>query len=189
MKALDVIKLTSLYIGQKDLLSTTTLGGNETPSASQTQTLDELLNCVNDVVETISILYFPLKFEQEITSNNGIVEFSSFSKNLCEILHVKDKYGVSVDFELFPTYVKTNSGTHVYSYCYVPEPVSSFTADLDVSLSKVSVRLMVLGVVSRYYLMQGMFADAEAWQKVFDSTALALQNSRKNQVIHKRRWL
>ena len=189
MKVLDVVKLTAFYIGQKDLLSTTSLGGNTAPTDNQTQTLDELKACVNDVVETIALLYFPLKYEETLQTESGVINFSSFSKNVCEILEVKDKLGFSVDFSVFPTYLKTSTGEHKFLYHYLPEKIESFSDDLEIFEEKVSLRLVALGVVSRYYLMQGMFADADSWQRVFEHTALALQNRKKNKMIRKRRWL
>ncbi len=189
MKALDVIKLASLYLGQKDLLSTTTLGGEVAPTEAQTQNLDTLLDCVNDVTETIAILYFPLTYEETVSSTTGIINFSSFSKAVCDIDSVTDKCGFSVDFQVFPTYIKTTAGQHKVVYHYLPERVTTFASDIEICMEKVSLRLMVLGVVSRYYLMQGMFSEAQAWQTVFDNTALGLKHSRKNQVIKKRRWL
>ncbi len=189
MKPLDVVKLVSLYIGQRDLLSTTTLGGNTAPTPDQAQTLDELLSCVNDVVETLAVMYFPLKQEETLVSNNGIVNFSSFSKTVCEIESVKDQNGFNVDYEVFPTYLKTLSGSLNYIYNYIPNKVSSYSANLDVQLDKVSLRLMALGVVSRFYLIKGMFNESKAWNDVFLRTVLALQTPKRNQVIKKRRWV
>ncbi len=189
MKVLDVVKLTAFYIGQKDLLSTTSLGGNTAPTENQTQTLDEIKACVNDVVETIALLYFPLRYEENITTENGVVNFSSFSKAVCEILEVRDKLGFSVDFSTFPTYLKTSAGELRFSYHYLPEKVENVSDDLEGFEEKVSLRLVASGVLSRYYPMQGMFADAESWQRAFERTALALQNRKKNKMIRKRRWL
>ena len=170
------------------MLSTTTLGGATAPTASQTSTIDTLLNCVNDVVETLAIMYFPLKYEEEIISSSGVINLSSFTKTVCEIVSVKDEHGFEVDFTLYPTYIKTKIGRNNYQYCYIPSRVSSLNSNLEVCADKVSIRLVVLGVVSRYYLMQGMLGDANAWQDVFNTTALALQASKRNQVIKKRRW-
>jgi hypothetical protein len=48
---------------------------------------------------------------------------------------------------------------------------------------------MALGVVSRFYLIKGMFNESKAWNDVFLRTVLALQTPKRNQVIKKRRWV
>ena len=68
MNVQDVIKIALPYLNEFELLETTTLGGTDTPTEQQTAKLNTLLACVNDIVETLALKYFPLKTEENINN-------------------------------------------------------------------------------------------------------------------------
>ncbi len=105
MTVLDVVKLVAQYIGDADLLSTTTLGGQTSPTEQQTSKINTLVSCVNDTVQNLAIMYFPLKKEEVVTSPNGSYSFTLFSKPLLDILKIVDnRLKFSVDYAMFPDY-------------------------------------------------------------------------------------
>ncbi len=189
MKAIDIIKLAARYIGQKDLLATTTLGGETAPTIQQTETIETLTECVCDVVETLAVMHFPLKYKEEISIDDGVLNFSDLEKSVCEVIKLEDEFGMNVEFEAFPQSIHAPKGNYTITYNFIPERIDGLNSTLEVNMEKVTPRLLTLGVVSRYYLFCGMYSDAEAWQKTFLSLVLSQQRSKRNQVIKKRRWI
>ena len=188
MTAKDVIKHAVMYIGEWNLLSTTTLGGSDTPDDQQKDKLEILLTCVNDVVETLALMYFPLKYEEKVQNNTGFVSFSELSKDLVDLIKVVDKYGYELGYDTFPTYFEAPKGEVTVVYNYAPAEVDDFTDTLEVAGDKVTLRLLSIGVASRYFLIMGMYSDAEAWQTMFERAILVASRPKTAKFIKKRRW-
>ena len=189
MTVQDVLKLAVVYIGDANLTKTTTLGGTEAPTTQQTEKLNLLLTCVNDAIQSLALLYFPLKYEQKIISKTGVYNFSQLDKTLLDIIKVTDEHKLEVDYAFFPTYFEARPGTLNIVYTYIPDYVDDFTDSLEIAENKVSKRLMVLGVVSRYYMLIGMYTDADAWNTMFEQAALVASRNKNNVVIKKRSWI
>ena len=149
MKAIEIIKLASRYIGQKDLLSTTTLGGQTQPTQQQTEILETLTECVSDVTEALAVMHFPLKYAEEIVTSDGVINFSDLQKTVCEVIKLVDEFGMNVEFTSFPDYIKTKSGKYVIHYHYIPEELESLNSTLEINEEKVTPRIITLGVVSK----------------------------------------
>ena len=189
MKATKVAELMTEYLGQKDLLKTTTLGGEETPTAEQQERLDVYLNCINDVVQSLGISYFPLKAITTLTSEDKKFSYTKFDKTLLQITKVVDvESGTKLRFKSFPEYFTAESAKALVSYCYQPAFASSFDDELDVVTNVVTPRLVALGAVSRYYLFEGMYTDSTAWSNMFERAILVASRPKRNLCIDKRSW-
>ncbi len=189
MTVKDVVCLAAQYLGENDLLETTTLGGTKTPTEQQTEKLNLLLVCANDMMQTLAVLYFPLKYEEKLTNSTGKILFSNLSKPVTEILKVVEEHGYSADFAVFPTYFETVKGQLTVVYNYLPAEVEDYSDTLEVAEGYVTKRLFALGVVSRYFLFNGMYTDAEQWQNMFASAVLVAQRPKTIRTMRKRRWL
>lgn len=190
MTVLDVLKLTAQYLGDLDLLSTTTLGGETTPSQQQAEKINILQNCVNDTVQSLAVMHFPLKKEEVISSTNGVYSFNLFSKPLLDILKIVDsRLKFSVDYAMFPEHFEAKAGSLFVTYTYLPADATTISSKLDVVENKVSARMVALGTVSRYFLVTGMYQDANNWNEMFEQSILVAQRRKDNVVLKKRRWL
>lgn len=189
MTAKDVLNLAVVYIGEPDLANTTTLGGSITPTDQQVEKLNLLLTCVNDTVQSLALMYFPLKYEQKITSETGVYSFSGLEKSIIDIVKITDEHNLNVDYASFPTYFEAKKGTLNIVYTYMPNFVEDCVTDLEIVENKVSVRLMALGVVSRYYMFLGMYSDANSWNSMFEQAALISARNKNNIVMKKRSWV
>ena len=190
MTVLDVVKLVVQYIGESDLLKTTTLGGETVPSEQQTDKINMLIDCVSDTVQNLAVMYFPLKKEEVVSSSSGSYSFTLFSKPLLDVLSVVDnRLKYSVDYSMFPNYFESKSGSLLVSYTYLPCEVTSISAELEIVENKVTARMIALGVVSRYFLITGMYQDANNWNEMFERAILVAQRRKDNIVLKKRRWL
>ncbi len=189
MIAQDVIKLAVKYIGEADLALTDILGGQIEATGQQIEKVELLLDCVNDVVQTLSLMYFPLKFEESVNSSTGIVNFADLTKPIVDILKLTDEHNLEVDYTFFPTHFEAKKGKLNLVYTYMPDYVHSFREELEVAENKVSERLLALGVVARYFMFVGMYSDAEAWNMMFERACLVSKRRKDNVVMRKRRWI
>lgn len=189
MTVTDVLKLAIQFLGEPDLAKTSTLGGTASPTQQQTAKLNSLLACVNDVVQSLALMYFPLKYEEVLENETGQISFSSLSKTVNNIVKVIDNHGFDADFATFPTYFETTKGQIRIIYYYTPAYLSNFSDSLEVALDKVSLRMVALGVVSRYFLINGLFSDAQEWNDMFERAILVAQRDKKPKTIKKRKWV
>lgn len=102
MKVLEVIKQAVKYLGETDLMQTTTLGGAIAPTDLQTEKINTLIDCVNDTVQSLATMYFPLKYEEVVSSASGVYSFDLFAKPLLDILAIIDnRLKFSVNYAMF----------------------------------------------------------------------------------------
>ncbi len=189
MTVKEVLALVAEYLGDTALKDTTQLGGTETATDQQAEKLNLLLTCVNDVTQSLATMYFPLKYEEIITNSNDKVQFSTLTKPVLDILKIVDERGYDVDFSIFPTYFEAKNGKLRVIYTYLPQYSANFTDSVEIAVDKVSKRLFAIGVVSRYYLMSGMFSDADAWEVMFERAILMRNSPKSMKTVKKRRWI
>ena len=73
MTVKEVLNLVAEYIGDTDLKNCTELGGETVATEQQLEKLNLLLSCVNDVSQSLAMMYFPLKFEEKSFNGGKIV--------------------------------------------------------------------------------------------------------------------
>ena len=189
MTAKQVAKLMAEFLGQKDLLSTTILDGEQTPTDQQNQILSSYLTCINDVVQTLAISYFPLKQKQKLSSDNKCFAYSSFSNPLLQVVSVVDaSTNTKIRFEPFVDHFVADANEVEVVYNYQPTYVSSFNSNLEVSTQGVSSRMIALGAVARYYLLEGLHDESVAWNNLFERAVLVAGRPKRSLHINKRSW-
>lgn len=189
MKAIDVAKLMAQYLGHKDLLSTTSFGGQVAPTQIQQDTINTYLTCINDVVQSLGISYFPLKATENLTSNNLSYSYNLFSNTLLQITKVSDALTkAKLRFRSYPEYFTTSSKNVDVTYCYQPDFVEALNDELDVQKNLVTIRMVALGAVSRYYLMEGLYTESTAWSNMFERAILMASRPQHALYIDRRSW-
>jgi len=188
MTAIEVIKLACEYLGDYDLLKVTTLGGTNTPTDMQTEKITTLKTCLNDVVQSLALMYMPLKFIETLSSTTKEYNFVDFGKTVLEILKVKDLKNNPLCFKCFPEYMTTTETKIIVEYCYQPNFVSSLSSELDVAKERVSIRLVALGVTARYFLYQGLYQESTAWDNMFERAILVANAKTGEARLKKRGW-
>lgn len=187
MNVRNIIKLTATYLQLTDILNSQPYGTLQPDSAVNKHT-SFILTCVNLVNSTLAAEYVKIKKTATVSSVEGKINFSSISSTgLCDILSVKDAFGNSVVYKIFPNYLKTVSGEVEVTYFALPEQVG-----LDDNITsyavKINERIFAYGVVSEYCYINGQFDDATIWDARFKNS---LQNvlSKKGEIkIKNRRW-
>lgn len=189
MKAIDVAKLMAQYLGHKDLLTTTSFGGQVAPTQVQQDKINTYITCINDVVQSLGISYFPLKDTQTLSSNSYTYGYNLFTNTLLQIVKVLDTpTNTKLRFRSYPEYFTTSSKNITVTYCYQPDFVESLNDELDVVKNVVSIRMVALGAVSRYYLMEGLYTESTAWSNMFERSILMASRPLHTLYIDKRSW-
>ena len=190
MTARETAKLMAQFLGHPNLLKTTTLGGVNMPTLEEEETLNVYLTCINDVVQTLGIAYFPLKATTILTSENKTFSYSLFQKPLLQITKVVDALtGSKIKFSSFPNFFQADSNKVIVNYNYQPAYCESWSSDLDVCQSRITPRLIALGGVARFYLINGMFEESSVWNNMF-LRAVLVANEPKSQIyIQQRSWV
>ena len=188
MTAREVIKLACEYLGNYDLLKVTELGGTETATEAQQEKLTTMLTCLNDVVQTLALMYMPLKKVEELSSSTKQFEFSKFSKPVLQIIKVFDQKNNALPFKSFPEYFTTNAEKIKVEYHYQPAFASGYNDTLDIAEERCSVRLLAIGVMARFYLYQGLYQEATAWDNMFERAVLVANAKGHGAKIKKRGW-
>lgn len=85
--------------------------------------------------------------------------------------------------------MRQKPGSLRVTYSYLPSEVSGVNDDIEVVENKVTARMVALGVLSRYFLIVGMYQDANNWEQTFARAVLVAQRRKDNVVLKKRRWI
>lgn len=186
MIVLDVIKLVCKNLGFDDLLATTTLGGQTAPTAENTKQIGCLVDCLNDVNQSIAFMYLPLRTFENITVQNGKFMYSNFSKTPIELLSIKNEMGIKQKFYTYPTFFTCENGSYTANYTYVPAYVSALSDTIEVN-NKIDARTICYGVIARFFLLKGLFAEANAWDTKFQQ-ALLVASRKSGSVKMCGRW-
>lgn len=187
MIVLDVIKIACKNLGLDDLLSTQTLGGNTVATAEETKQINGLIDCLNDVNQTIAFMYMPLKTYENITVVNGKYLYSSFSKTPIELLCLKNQFGVKQKFYTYPTFFTCDDGIYTATYTYVPPYVTALTDSVEIN-NKIDARTVSYGIAARFFLQKGLFSEANAWDARFQQALLVASRKTSGAKMCGRWW-
>lgn len=190
MKVLDVISLALKHISREDILSTTLIDSNSItqPTDEQTSVYNDLLSCLNETVQSIAYMYFPLKHIENIKVVNKSFNYSSLSKTLIEVVRLKNDLGHLTKFVSFPTYFSCPDGNYTITYTYSPDYLQSNNQDIEVQQGKVDERILSFGTVSKFYLKRGMYQDANVWDNSFQRLMIVGQRPKHMPQIPSRGW-
>lgn len=189
MNIKNVIKTACLFLGKEDLENTVALGGQTAESASDIKELNMLLRCFNLVYSEIANDYVSLLHTEDITTDNGKIDYSNLSKNLLEVKSLTDQNGYRVNYVLYPGHILTKVDKVIITYSYEPDALKSYEDEILEFSKKVCERTLAYGVAMEYCFISGLYDDAQIWEKRFKD-ALLVKNRKKSEMrLPKRRWI
>lgn len=186
MIVLDVIKLALKNLGLDELLELQQFGGQNEADSEQLLQIQKLTDCLNDVIQSIAFMYLPLRTFENITVTNKKFSFSNFSKTPIELLFLKNEAGLKQKFYTYPTFFTCENGNYTASYTYVPSGVSNLSDSIEIN-QKLDARTVAYGVVARFFLLKGLFSEANAWDAKFQQ-ALLVASRKKSEIKMCGRW-
>jgi len=164
----DILKLTSTFLNLDDVTNFLSLNESE-PSEGVRAKISELLTLTNYVAREITKGYFPLSSSETKTSDEeGRIHFSKLERKAISVKDIKNSLGLSVSFELYPTYVKLETINSPYTiyYNYVPSPVTSIDEAIELPFG-LDYFVVCFGVASEFCLSKGLYEEAQMWESKF----------------------
>lgn len=187
MTVKDIIKLVCEFVGEKEILSKL----NSTEAVSYTdreqEKLDLMVQCFNLVNQEIASDYLPFLTKEEIDVKNSILNFSEFEKTVVNVYEVKNRFGTSLRFRLFPNYLEISGHAKSIVYSYLPD--DKVLTDNVEMLNGLSARVYAYGVASEFLLIDGLSEDAEIWEERFKESLFVLSRKRGEHVLPRRSWI
>lgn len=184
MKVREIAALAAENMGREDLaveLANLTDG----PSWE----LKALLRCYNLVENEVAIDYFPLKQEECVLPQNGIIEFSSLARYPVEIYGVRGGDGKEVAYRLHPAHLSLPEDTGAVTVTYSYSPAQKDFSDESEFQGKISARLLAFGMAGEFCLSTARFNEAAVWQKKFQDALKAVDVHKRRICIRARRWV
>lgn len=188
MKANEVLTLVCEYLRDYQLKEIIENGTLDTAGDGEKMKVKLMLTSLNDVVQSLALLYFPLKKLEGMKSDNGEYKYSDFENVVLEVIKIQDNLGNNLHFKCFPEKVLVKSNDIVVTYHYQPEFVGNINDKLDIANERVGLRMLVTGVLSRYYMYKGMYQESTAWERAFTTTVMAAKSNSHSQIMPKRSW-
>ena len=187
MTVKDIIKLVCEFVGEKEILSKL----NSTEAVSYTdreqEKLDLMVQCFNLVNQEIASDFLTFLTKEEIDVKNSILNFSELEKTVVNVYEVKNRFGTSLRFKLFPNCLEINGHAKSIVYSYLPD--DKVLTDNVEMLNGLSARVYPYGVASEFLLIDGLSEDAEIWEERFKESLFVLSRKRGEHVLPRRSWI
>ncbi len=145
-----------------------------------------LLAAFQKVENELALDYLPLMAEEELVTTTGCVSYDELNYPVARILCVEDEWGNSLKFQIFPSYMKTQTGKVKIIYAYAPEEKNiDGVSDYEIA---VSLRLFTYGMATEYSLAMGELTAASVWDKKYKDAVQAAYRLRPCKKLRSRRW-
>lgn len=155
----------------------------DTPGAK----LNKLIDCANMIYSELTLEYVHLKTKEDILFENGRAYYGSFSKNVREVLAVRQN-GVKKPFTMYPLYVEADiegAGEVTYHY-YLGE--LSLIDELTLP-PQFNEYVVATGVASEYFYRTGLVDEAVFYKNRYDNAVTNLSRRLKSVNLPKRRFV
>lgn len=145
-----------------------------------------LTRAVNLVENELAIEYFPLYCEETLEVESGRLYYRDLTRAAVRILSVRSANGEKVSYKIFSDYMRVDNGSVIVKYAYMPT-LKTIDDALDFGLG-VSLQTVALGVVAEYCFMNGLYGEAEGWNKKYRAEIATSYRARPAKSIKERRW-
>lgn len=185
MTVKDIIKLVCDIVGESEIAQK--LCQQQPLSEAEQRKVDQMTNCFNLVNQEIASDYLPLLKKETLKEETSIVNYALLSETVVHILEVKNRFGISLKFRLFPNYAQVCGRAKTVVYSFLPKEL---TQESEVEmLCGLSPRVYAYGVASEYLLIDGLSEDAEIWEERFKESLFMLSRKSGEHCLPRRKWL
>lgn len=187
MTVKNILKMAIIFLGLDELLATNIFSENGTePTEYEQKTLDELIRCLNLVLEEIATEYVPIKDEKEVVFINKLCDISSIDEKFFEAISVSVN-GKNIDFLERDNFLIANASKAVVRYKKYPE-------ELDISSSfslfnkRLSPRIVAYGVSMEYSFIKTLSDEGAIWEKRYRDGLNSISTEKKGKRLPRLRW-
>lgn len=149
-------------------------------------TLNMLVRCANLCLMEIATDYVPLVTSEILVAVDGFLPFSSFSKNVLDVINVSNK-GMETKYKFLPSGLDLANGRYTVEYRYLPNNVL-FEGDIEYKMAMVSARIIAYGAITEYFIISGLQDDAVLWDGRY-RMALINASTKSERKVKARRWI
>lgn len=185
----NILKIACLFLGKENIINALNLENMESALEGEKNEIQFLISCLNLVCEEIATDYIPLNMREKISLEDGKLLISSLSKKLLEVISIKDKNGYKVKYKNFPNYLEIDGDAAEILYRYRPDEITKIDDSLENFSNKVSEKIIAFGVAMEYCFIQGLYDDAQIWEKRFKDALLVRASKKANMKLPVRRWI
>ena len=191
MKLKDITELACVFLQKTELLDLGVFIDGKSSEAQEELKINrdlQLLNrCANLVYKEVACDYLPLQTQQVFETEDGILPYADFRRELQDVKSVTNEAGESVAFSSWPSHLQTQAGKVTVKYTYVPQDVG-FYDELDYRSGKVSERVFSYGTACEYCLISGRYEDASVWEQRYKDALLCCAGKKAEIRLPRRRW-
>ena len=146
-----------------------------------------LVRAFNLVEHELALDYFPLFCEEVLSVRSGRLYYRDLSRAAVRISSVARENGEKIPHKIFSEYMKVDAGRVVVKYAYTPE-IKDINGESDFLIG-VTGSLMALGIAAEYCFMNGLYGEAEAWDKKYKAEIAGVYRAIPSKTIRERRWV
>jgi hypothetical protein len=182
----DIYKIVVRLLDIPNLISCSTLGGENTPTTMDEENILQLKNCLDLTLRDISVHYIPFSHVRQITITNNAYSLITIN-NMQKLLFIKDLNNQSVSYEEANNIIYLPNGTYYMGYEIVPTSVidSSIIEEVPV---EITTNMLVYGTNKFYCLSKGLCDEADMWNKLYKDEIAEAVKKTGNIMIKDRRW-
>ncbi len=185
MTVKDIIKLVCDFVGEGDIAQKLTL--KQALSAAERRKVEQMTNCFNLVNQEIASDYLPLLKKETLKEETSMINFADLTETVVHILEIKNRFGISLKFRLFPNYAEISGRAKTVVYSFLPKELTQ-ESEIEM-LCGLSPRIYAYGVASEYLLIDGLTDDAEIWEERFKESLFMLSRKSGEHRLPRRKWL
>ena len=174
----EIVKTACMYLNKYEDFEKFTSGEETDITEDISRDFEKLLCAINSINKKIADNLNLFKFNEVINVVENKISYKNLSKKCKSIKKITDfKNNKKISFKNYDNYVFLNfNGKVNVEYIYYPEDLTQLNNEIN--LKSISKRTFVLGVISEYCFMTGLFDDGEIWEQRF------LQELKKEDGLH-----
>ena len=185
MKVKDILESVCLYLDLTDEFAEVFNSGSVSKEVENEY--KKLLLAINSVLEDFCYKINLTKTKEEVVFFNKSFDILSLSKKAINIIEVKNQKGKKIRFKIFENRIECDTTFAQITYNYLLEPVKLLEDQILID-NKISLKAFVLGVISQYYYINGLFDDAKIFEEKFLNAVKECVGFNKNFNMPKKRW-
>ncbi len=156
MRVEEILTEVLVRLGDRDKYDISNLPSND-------DEINTIIKCINMIISEIASDYLPIEFKENVIVENGVIPYDSLSKRLINLKKVTKNHS-KIGAKMYPNEILVNENGEVcVEYLYMPDEVK-LGGDIELS-PRVTLMLIVNGVLGEYCLLQGRYEDAMLYDK------------------------
>ena len=183
MTVKEVVVLAADLVGVSNEVNAFLLGKTDEGEAQT----ENLVRAFNLVEHELAMDYFPLFCREVLDVWSGKLHYRDLSRAAVRISSVARENGDKIPYKIFSEYMQVDPGKVVVEYAYAPV-VKDINGESDYLIG-VTDRLMAFGVAAEYCFMNGLYGEAEVWDKKYKAEIANAYRNRPSKSIKERRWI